>query len=208
VLVWSHGDTVNPFRFKKDPGKAGPTPAGPPPPDPILMPPPHPATIDEKSLADQCDFSKDRAGGPGGQHRNKVESRVTVLHIPTQVEAHAGERRSAVDNRRVALFRLRLLLAVNVRTPVPAGEVRSDLWKSRCPDSAGGRIACNPEHHDYPAMLAEALDLIWASGLDMGKAALRLSASSSQLLKLIKDHPAAFVRLNQARDSAGLHKLR
>lgn len=199
---------MNPFRYKKDPGKPSPTPAGPPPPEPILVPAPHPATIDERALADQCDFSKDRAGGPGGQHRNKVESRVTVLHIPTQVEAHAGERRSAVDNRRVALFRLRLLLAVNVRTPVPAGEVRSDLWRSRCPDSAGGKIACNSEHHDYPAMLAEALDLVWASGLDVGKAALRLSASSSQLLKLIKDHPAAFVRLNQARDAQGLHKLR
>jgi hypothetical protein len=203
---------VNPFRYKKEAQAQEPKeprkPPGPPRPEPILMPAPHPSTFDEATLAAQCEFSKDRAGGPGGQHRNKVESRVTILHTPTSIEAHAGERRSAVDNRRVALFRLRLLLAINVRTPVQSGEVRSPLWLSRCPERAGGKIACNPEHHDFPAMLAEALDVVWASGLDPAKAALRLGTSSSQLLKLIKEHPAAFVRLNQARDAQGLHKLR
>ena len=202
---------MNPFRYKKEAGATGkstPQPKGPPPPEPILLPAPHPATLDEHALVEQCGFSKDRAGGPGGQNRNKVESRVTILHGPTGIEAHAGERRSAVDNRRVALFRLRLLLAVSVRTPIAAGDVRSDLWRSRCPDAGGGKIACNPEHHDYPALLAEALDVVWASGLDVGKAALRLCASTSQLTKLMKDHPPAFVRLNQARLAAGMHRLR
>ena len=155
----------------------------------------------------QCSFSKDKGSGPGGQHRNKVESRVTIVHTPTGVEAMAGERRSAVENRRVAMFRLRLALAVSARAPVPSGEVRSALWLSRCPESRGGKVACNPEHHDYPAMLAEALDVIWACGLDVSKAALRLSCSTSQLLKLVKDHPPALVRLNQAREAEGQHRL-
>lgn len=187
---------INPFRHKHAPDK--PAPAL------LFAPAPHPATLEEESLAAQCAFSKDKGSGPGGQHRNKVESRVTIVHTPTGVEAMAGERRSAVDNRRVAIFRLRLALAVGVRTPVPAGDVRSGLWMSRC---VRGKIACNPQHRDYPALLAEALDAVWAGDLDVATAALRLSCSSSQLLKLIKDHPPAFVLLNQARESRGMHRL-
>jgi hypothetical protein len=201
---------VNPFRYKKDQGPSGKEPArqaASPAPPPISVPSPHPSTIPDEELAHQCDFSKDRGSGPGGQHRNKVESRVSIVHTPTGIEAMAGERRSAVDNRRVAMFRLRLALAVAARSPVPAGEVRSELWLARCPEGGGGKIACNPEHHDYPAMLAEAMDVIWACGLDVGRAALRLSCSASQLLKLVKDHPPALVRLNLARESEGMHRL-
>lgn len=172
----------------------------------MLVAGPHPSTIDPAALLTQCDLSKDRGSGPGGQHRNKVESRVTLFHRPTGVEAMAGERRSAVENQRVALFRLRLALAVGVRSPVASGEVRSALWLSRCPEGST-KIACRETHEDYPALLAEALDVVWAAGLDAGRAALRLGCSPSQLLKLIKDHPPALVRLNLARDGAGLHRL-
>jgi hypothetical protein len=188
---------LNPFRHKR----AGDTP---PPPEFLLLPAPHPASLDDEALAAQCSFSKDKAGGPGGQHRNKVESRVTIVHNPTGIEAMAGERRSAVDNRRVALFRLRLALALGARTPVPPGDPRSALWQARC---SRGKIACNPQHHDYPTLLAEALDTIWACDLDLATAALRLTCSASQLVKLIKEHPAALVLLNQSRASRGMHKL-
>jgi hypothetical protein len=187
---------MNPFRHKHD--------DKPPPPEAILVPAPHPATLDDAALAAQCSFTKGKAGGPGGQHRNKVETRVTVVYTPTGIEGMAGERRSAVDNRRVAMFRLRLALAVGVRTPVPAGDVRSPLWRSRC---TRGKIACNPAHEDFPALLAEALDTVWASDLDLPTAALRLTCSASQVLKLVKDHPPAFVLLNQARTSRSMHKL-
>ncbi|MCE7972775.1 MAG: peptide chain release factor-like protein [Leptolyngbya sp. PLA1] len=153
-----------------------------------------------------CEVGKGRAGGPGGQHRNKVETLVTMLHLPTGLEAHAGERRSAEENRRRALFRLRLRLALEARAPVPLGEVRSELWKSRC--DRNGRLACNPEHDDYPAMLAEALDVIWACGLDVKKASLRLCCTASQLVGLLADHPAALARLNDARAAADLAPLR
>jgi len=178
------------------------------PQEPLWVEKPHPATLDGEELLGQCEMTKGRTKGPGGQHRNKVETRVTLDHTPTGLQAHAGERRSVVDNKRVALFGLRLALAVGVRTAVPQGEVRSALWLRRCPEGGGGAIVCSPEHHDYPAMLAEALDVLWAAGLDLRPAAARLMCSSSQLLKLIKEHPAAMARVNQAREAAGLHALR
>lgn len=166
----------------------------------------HPAALPDDALLKQCDLTKGRAGGPGGQHRNKVETKVTLHHTPTGVEAHAGERRSVTDNKRVALFRLRLALALQVRLKVPLGDARSDLWKSRT--TPEGRISCNPKHVDYPALLAEALDMIHACKFDTEKAAIRLSCTQSQLIKLLKDHAPALVHVNKFREEAGLHSLK
>ncbi|MBL9000032.1 MAG: peptide chain release factor-like protein [Phycisphaerae bacterium] len=174
----------------------------------IYTPPPHPAALAIDVLLAQCDWGRGRGTGPGGQHRNKVETLVWITHTPTGIESHAGERRSAEENKRMAVTRLRLALAVRVRVPVPIGEVRSDLWLRRCPDSGTGIITCNPEHADYPALLAEAMDVIHACGEDIKRAALRLSCSMSQLVKLLKDHPPALVRVNERRESRGLHPMR
>jgi len=168
--------------------------------------PPHPSTLDEAALLDLCERSTQRTSGPGGQHRNKVETAVFLRHESTGIEAHAGERRSVHENAPVALRRLRLALAVGVRCAVAEGDQRSALWKSRC--DARGRVACNPEHWDYPALLAEAMDNLWACGLDPRPAALRLTCSASQLVRLVKDHPPALALLNAARRAEGLHALR
>ena len=128
-----------------------------------------------------------------------------IVHEPTGVEAHAGERRSASENKREAVWRLRLALAIVVRCPVRDGDARSALWESRC---TGGRIRVSPTHDDYPALLAEALDTLWMGGLEMQPAAARLECSASQLLGLIKDHAPAWVWLNAQRASRGMHPLR
>ena len=166
---------------------------------------PHPASLPVETLLKSCSISKGRSSGPGGQHRNKVSTHITITHNPTGTTAQAGERRSAKENQSVAISRLRHTLAIDIRIPVPDGEIRSDLWKSRCKNS---KIACSPKHADYPAMLAEALDVLDACSQDPTKASLRLECSSSQLLKLISAHPAAFVHLNAQRASHNLHPLK
>ena len=62
-------------------------------------------------LAGQCEVEFIRAGGPGGQHRNKRYTGVRIVHAPTGVVGLATERRSQAQNLEVAWQRLLALLA-------------------------------------------------------------------------------------------------
>ncbi len=64
------------------------------------------ALADEALLA-ECEESFFIGGGPGGQHRNKTESGVRLVHPATGITVTATERRSQLQNRGAALERLR-----------------------------------------------------------------------------------------------------
>lgn len=178
-----------------------------------MTPYPHPACLPDEDLLKHCTTSTGRAGGPGGQHRNKVETHVEIRHDPTGLHAQAGERRSQIENKHVAIKRLRLLLAVHHRTSPPPRKglalldepAGSDLWRSRV---RGKRIVLNPDHADYPSMLAEALDMIARCDWDPSRAAVMLDTSASQLIKLAKDHPPAMTHWNAERAQRNLHPLK
>lgn len=57
-------------------------------------------------------FETFRAGGPGGQHQNKTESAVRVVHLPTGLAVVARDERSQVRNKALALERLGALLGI------------------------------------------------------------------------------------------------
>jgi hypothetical protein len=172
----------------------------------ITIDAPHPATIEVETLLEQCDLELGKRRGPGGQHRAAVASGVHLLHRPTGIEAQATERRSPAVNQSRAVRRLRLRLAVKVRTiPVRSNFAPSELWQRR---RQGTRIAVNPDHADYPALLAEALDLVVVRRWDLAGAAGLLGVTMSQLSRLIRQHPAAFAKVNEGRVSVGLSRLR
>jgi hypothetical protein len=161
---------------------------------------PHPAACPEDVLLRDCLVRRQRRSGPGGQHRNKVETAVVITHVPSGIQGEASERRSQEENRRRALFRLRVNLALHVRSPVDPARVASELWTSRFP---GGRLAINASHDDFPAILAEALDAVYAADLEAKAAAQKLGCSSSQLVKLLQAEPRAIERINSRRREVG-----
>jgi hypothetical protein len=164
----------------------------------------HPAVLPPEAILAQCKVRRLRRSGPGGQHRNKVETAVALLHLPTGAKAEASERRSQAENRAAALFRLRVNLALEVRRPVEADSPPSPLWQSR---RGGGKIHINESHEDFPAILAEALDVLSSHGADPKNAALQLGCSVSQLIKLLKQEPRAFLLANRWREERNLHRL-
>ncbi len=170
----------------------------------MLDGPSHPASLPPEQLLDQCAMRLTRRGGPGGQHRNKVETAVILRHQPSGVSAEANERRSQAANRSVALFRLRVNLALEIRAERDTAALPSPLWRSRC---RGGRISVGQRHDDFPALLAEALDAIAAAEADVIEAAGSLGCTASQLVKLLKKEPRAIIMVNQWRTRQGLHPL-
>ena len=61
---------------------------------------------DRVSLERDCDLDFFIASGPGGQHRNKVETGVRLTHLPSGISVTATERRSQHANREVAYERM------------------------------------------------------------------------------------------------------
>jgi hypothetical protein len=163
----------------------------------------HPACLPEEQLLAECDVRHERRSGPGGQHRNKVSTAVVLSHRPTGIRAEANERRSQAENRAVAVWRLRVRLAMEVRSATVSGSP-SQRWQARV---AGGRLAINPAHDEFPALLAEALDAVAAAEYDVSAAAARLEISISQLIRFLKQEPAAWVQVNDRRRQRGLRAL-
>ena len=73
--------------------------------------------------------------------------------------------------------------------------------------AATGANAHIGEVFNTNALLAEALDVLHASGDDPRAAAEALGCSSSQLIKLLKEQPRALSQVNGRRRQAGRHPL-
>ena len=91
-----------------------------------------------EQLLAQCRVDTFRAGGPGGQHQNKVESGVRLTHLPTGIVATCRKHRSQVRNRAEALRRLAAELEAMQRrakpripTSVPEREKRRRLEEKK-----------------------------------------------------------------------------
>ncbi|RUL87837.1 peptide chain release factor family protein [Tautonia sociabilis] len=166
---------------------------------------PHPATLPPDRLLADCDVRFSRRSGPGGQNRNKVETAAILTHRPSGLSAEANERRSQGQNRAVALARLRVILALEIRHPADPGAGPSPLWTSRL---RGGRLVVSPEHDDFPALLAEALDVLSSLDFDVKAASEALGCSASQLVKFLKREPRALKQTNDRRSDLGLRPLR
>jgi hypothetical protein len=173
----------------------------------------HPAALPIDVLLKEVEFRTTRGPGPGGQHRNKSDTMVRLRHVPTGVQAQAGERRSLDLNRGEAIRRLRRELALAVRRPLAAAGTGpldlyepSELWRSRV--SKSRRLVVSVRHDDFPALLAEALDVLAQMGDDVAKAARTLGVTTSQLVKFLAQEPAALAALNRRRKERGVAPLR
>ena len=142
----------------------------------------HLAADDEDLLRD-CQVDTYKASGPGGQHRNKTSSAVRLTHKPTGISAHGDDSRSQHENKRLALKRLRMNLALQLRHPLPK--------------SPGG---------EPPAFVKEALHRPKKGNtsryrLDMGRKDQRFWRVSAFMLDALEHHNG---QLRAAADTLGI----
>jgi protein subunit release factor B len=78
----------------------------------------------DEALLAQCDVQAHRASGPGGQHRNKAETAVRLVHLPSGVSVEGKDERSRTQNLRIALGRLREKLERRAYRPPPRRPTR------------------------------------------------------------------------------------
>jgi len=80
--------------------------------------------LPDDALLAQCDVQAHRASGPGGQHRNKAETAVRLVHLPSGVSVEGKDERSRTQNLRIALGRLREKLERRAYRPPPRRPTR------------------------------------------------------------------------------------
>lgn len=163
----------------------------------------HLAAMHPDKLLEQCTLKQTRGTGPGGQHRNKVATAIILTHNPTGTIGQASERREQIANRKVALFRLRVNLALAIRNLAICPP--SQLIKSRI---VGKSIKVNPMHNDFPAILAEVLDNLYGMKLDAPRTAAKLGCSTTQLIKFLNLDHNAIEKVNKDRKQKKMHPLR
>mgnify|MGYP000168033568 CR=1 FL=1 len=78
-----------------------------------------PLDDEDRKLLAECRMDFFVGPGPGGQHRNKTESAVRLVHLTTGITVTATERRSQHQNLAAAIERLRQRLAT-LRRPKKA----------------------------------------------------------------------------------------
>lgn len=75
--------------------------------------------MDMDKLEKETTITFFRGSGPGGQHRNKVETGVRLKHIPSGIVLEVDEERSQARNREIAFERLADRLEELAKPKVP-----------------------------------------------------------------------------------------
>lgn len=162
--------------------------------------------MDDAALLANCHVDAYRASGPGGQKRNKTSSAIRLRHKPSGLMVISEESRSQHGNRRTAVHRLRLAIAIELRpTDAPACDPASLLAKYVTTD---GRLRISERNPDYVIALARVLDFVFAARGSIREFADLVGVSSSQLVRFLATNDGALARVNQWREQAELPRLR
>src|SRR5438270_628459 len=89
----------------------------------------------------ELEESFSRSGGPGGQNVNKVSTRVTLRHLPTNLTVTVQDSRSQAANRQLA--RERMLAALQAReqeAEAAARHRREKVRRQHAPRPRGAKV--------------------------------------------------------------------
>lgn len=144
-------------------------------------------------LLRQCEQDFFIATGNGGQHRNKTESAVRLIHTPSGVAVTETGSRHREENRIHALRKLRHAIAFQLRCP--------NLTPPTLPEPS-------LKHPDYPLFLAKLLDLLAGVEYAVSDAGAAMGLSTGQLIRLLSRDPTLWQYVNHERQKRNLSLLK
>src|SRR5512143_4078881 len=133
----------------------------------------HPCELSDERLLAECRVETYRASGPGGQKRNKTSSAVRITHLASGASAIGTESRSQHDNRRKALARLRVELALAIRRE--ATVARPPWWLDVT--TQDGRLNVGPRSRHYAPAIAIIFDALDTASGSLADAAALLGTT-------------------------------
>lgn len=134
----------------------------------------------DSELSACCEFEFFKGSGNGGQKRNKTSSAVRARYRAADLAVTDCSERSQHDNRRNALRKLRMELALRFRV-APAVPPESPV--------------CAMTHERYPLWIAHLLDVLDESGWELRRAAATLGSTPSALGKTVRRDPWLWQRI-------------
>jgi hypothetical protein len=145
--------------------------------------------LDDAIFDRDCQITHTKGSGPGGQKRNKTSSAVRITHLPTGLDVRAEESRSQKSNRKHAIHRLKLAIAMHCREPATP----ANLSKLRPSE---------------PSHLAIVLDALEARNYSLSDAAPTLNASTGQLSRFLCAQGIVLEHVNRSRADRGMKPIR
>jgi len=150
-------------------------------------------------LLKTCTMKGFQGSGPGGQHRNKTNTGVSLRLDEYKLEIKSCESRSANENKTRALHRMQMALALKVREEPPP------LEKLSFPGSQGRIQSSN---RLFPLFIAQVLDIVAANRGDTKPAAAAFKLSPSALTRILHQEKSVVEQVQKLRQEGGKPKLR
>lgn len=159
--------------------------------------------FDDAALVAECDVQNYKASGPGGQHRNKVTSAVRLVHRASGLMTVGTESRSQHENKTRVIKRMRELIALSARAPLPA-----DFTWPETVHIQQGRLRVNEKNAAYFHVVGYVLDALTQYEGRLADAAAALGVTSSSLARFAGEHSKVWAELSRIRQQAGLPPLK
>ena len=151
--------------------------------------------LEDAALLQHCEYESYRTTGPGGQHRNKVETavRLKLKNFP-QIAASATERRSQFENKVSAIKRLRIQIAIDMREKELSEWTES--WN------------ITEKNAQYPFFLATILDALSFYEYEIAKTAAYFHLSTGRFVRFLSADQTLWEITNQERKKRQMRILK
>ncbi|MDR2555748.1 MAG: hypothetical protein LBC64_10020 [Fibromonadaceae bacterium] len=152
--------------------------------------------LSDSEFLKECEVSAYKGSGPGGQHRNKTNSGVKLKirgGESASLESYSCDDRSSHINKLLALKKLRLKIALQIREE-PTQQIPFPF------PGTGGKIS--QDNALYPQFIADILDRINFCKGDLSETAKIWGLSKSALNKIIIQDKKVLETFQKIRSAA------